>query len=108
MCKRLIFGIFYLIYSTAYKNISEAISSAHNLAIHSKKASVTALEELYPKVEESVIEKGFQSLQKSHDIRENAIQDISKLDGKCPSLNSMFKKLLKSYLLFSNFIKKIF
>lgn len=71
----------FFVYSTAYKNISESISSAHQLAIEAKKAAIQSELELYPKQDDSVIEKSMKSLKKSHKIHQNAQREIEKLEG---------------------------
>lgn len=71
----------HLFYSTAHKNISEAIELARVSAIDTKEAVSKSQRELYPKNGESVIEKGLKSLQESHKIREQGINELEKLGG---------------------------
>lgn len=70
-----------MFYSTAHKNISEAIQAARVSAIETKEAVSKSQRELYPENGESVIEKGLRSLQQSHKIREQGIKELEKLGG---------------------------
>lgn len=69
-------------FSTAYKNITEAIESARVSAIDTRKAVENSEQELYPHNGKSVIERGLISLQKSHKIEEDAVREIDKIGGK--------------------------
>lgn len=69
------------LYSTAHKNISDAIEAARIAAIETRNAVAKSELQLYPNNDESVIEKGLISLKKSHKIREDAIGEIEKLGG---------------------------
>lgn len=67
--------------STAYKNITESVSSARDLAALARLTALRSENELYPKESESIIEKSSKSLQKSQKIHQHALQEIEKLEG---------------------------
>lgn len=71
-----------LISSTAYKNITESIQMARQLAIEAGTAASNSENDLYPKNSDSIIEKSMKSLKKSHKIHQNALREIKKTEGE--------------------------
>lgn len=67
--------------STAHKNIIDAINSARLSAEQSQEAVIKSEMELYETPGYSVIDRGMQSLQKSHQIVEKARHEINNLEG---------------------------
>lgn len=76
-------NIFILLYnfSTAHKNIIEAIEAAKAAANHTHEAVEKSQNELYPDGSESVIDKGIKSLNKSLAIQNDALIVNDKLNG---------------------------
>lgn len=69
-------------FSTAHKDITDAINSAKDMANQAVHAVAKSQEELYPPTGMSVIDIGMISLQTSHDIQQDALREIDKLGGE--------------------------
>lgn len=68
--------------STAYKNITESVVSARELAAQARQTAIESENELYPKQGESIIEKSTKSLKSSQKIHQASLKEIEKLEGK--------------------------
>lgn len=73
--------ILHFIHSTAYKNISEAVRSAADLTDSAREMAEQSENELYPKDDESIIEKSTKSLKKSQKIHQHASEEMEKMGG---------------------------
>lgn len=71
-----------MFYSTAHKDITDAINAAKDMAKQAVDAVAKSQEELYPPAGMSVIDIGMISLQTSHDIQQDALAEIDKLGGE--------------------------
>lgn len=69
-------------YSTAHKDITDAITSAKDMTKEAINAVAKSQEELYPSSGMSVIDIGMISLKNSHDIQQDALREIDKLGGE--------------------------
>lgn len=69
--------------STAYKNISEAVQSASDLSDNAREMAEQSENDLYPKDDESIIEKSTKSLKKSQKIHQHALNEMEKMEGTC-------------------------
>lgn len=69
-------------YSTAHKDITDAINSAKDMTNQAIDAVAKSQEELYPSSGMSVIDIGMISLKTSHDIQQDALREIDKLGGE--------------------------
>ncbi len=69
-------------FSTAHKDITDAIHAAKDMANQAINAVAKSQEELYPSSGMSVIDIGMISLQTSHDIQQDALREIDKLGGE--------------------------
>lgn len=56
--------------------------SARDLAARARQTAIESENELYPKQDESIIEKSTKSLKKSQKIHQNSLKEIEKLEGK--------------------------
>lgn len=83
----------FFLYSTAYKNISEAVESAKSLATSARVTAVQSENELYPKEGESIIEKSTKSLKKSQKIHQHSLKEMEKLEDLEFSLNTQRRKV---------------
>lgn len=68
--------------STAYKNISDAISAAQTHISDARQWALESKEDMYPTYGDSILEKSLKSLNRSRKIHRNAIKDNAKLEGK--------------------------
>lgn len=84
--------VFYF-YSTAYKNISEAVESAKILGTSARETAIQSENELYPKEGESIIEKSTKSLKKSQKIHQHSLNEMEKLEDLGFSLNTQRRKV---------------
>jgi len=66
---------------TAHKNISESIKLAQESARKAYELAVQSNEELNPVGEDTILEKGLDSLHESNDIQKDALTEISKIEG---------------------------
>lgn len=73
---------FNFFFSTAHKDITDAINSAKDMTKEAIIAVAKSQEELYPSTGMSVIDIGMISLQTSHDIQQDALREIDKLGGE--------------------------
>lgn len=64
---------------------------ARDLATRSKQTALTSEEKLYPKQDESIIEKSTKSLKKSQKIHQHSLKEMEKMEGiNCGSLSLVF------------------
>lgn len=73
--------------STAYKNISDAVLTARELAAQARQTAIESENELYPKQGESIIEKSTQSLKSSQKIHQASLKEIERMEGKRTSFS---------------------
>lgn len=64
---------------------------ARDLATRSKQTALTSEEKLYPKQDESIIEKSTKSLKKSQKIHQHSLKEMEKMEGiNCGSVSLVF------------------
>lgn len=82
---------------TAHKNIIEAIDSARVASQKAYEAAISSNNELNPIDEETILEKGLDSLQESSYIQEDALNEISKIESKFQIFLHNFKIIFNQF-----------
>lgn len=67
--------------STAYRNITDSVTLARDLVTRARETAIESENELYPKQDESIIEKSTKSLKKSQKIHQHSLKEMEKLEG---------------------------